>query len=258
MRRMQSASEHETQIRRCAQAFTRIELLVSIGTLIALLAVVLPGFATAKSRNEQIVCANNLRHIGGALQWWASDHDDLHPWAAEEIAGGNRNPSGAAITVPGVGDYPTGLRGNIWLQFAWVREELGTAKVLVCPSDSTRRVATGFKNTPGGLASLGFQNNAVSYFLGMHTWPTMAATIVAGDRSMTYEGQTSFCSLQIGLLKYVDPQTTNSLTWRQQPNMHPNSGNLLFRSGAVEQTFNFGLNAAIKAIPDSSLHLIYP
>ena len=58
-------------------AFTRAELLVVVAVFALLALIVLPALANNRPRSHRVMCANNLRQIGLAMQLWGSDHNDL-------------------------------------------------------------------------------------------------------------------------------------------------------------------------------------
>lgn len=55
-------------------AFTLVELLVVMGIVAVLAALVLLAISRAKSSAQRIVCVNNLRQLGTALQQFVADH----------------------------------------------------------------------------------------------------------------------------------------------------------------------------------------
>lgn len=59
--------------------FTLIELLVVIAVIAVLVAVLLPGLASARIQGQQTVCANNLRQLGLAMHMYLDDHDGTFP-----------------------------------------------------------------------------------------------------------------------------------------------------------------------------------
>jgi len=76
---------------------------VSLAMLPILAGLLLPALAKAKEKAQQINCVNNLKQIGLAAHQWANDHD---------------------------GKFPP--------NFIAMSNELGTPKILVCPSDRSK------------------------------------------------------------------------------------------------------------------------
>jgi len=63
-------------------AFTLIEVLVSIGVIAILIAMLLPALTRARSSARQIVCLSNLHGIGLVLENYRTKYDDAFPFAA--------------------------------------------------------------------------------------------------------------------------------------------------------------------------------
>jgi prepilin-type N-terminal cleavage/methylation domain-containing protein len=62
--------------RRCAPAFTLVELLVVIAVIAALAALLLPALARAKSTARTTSCLNNKRQLAVAWLMYAQDNRD--------------------------------------------------------------------------------------------------------------------------------------------------------------------------------------
>lgn len=217
LRTARSALEH---------AFTRAELLVIVAVLALLALVVLPALANSRPRSDRVICANNLRQIGMGFQLWGNDHGDQIPWHVAVADGGTRV-------------HP--LSANTWLHFSYISNELASAKVLLCPSD-TGKPALDFTGNPlTGYVHPNFANRATSYFLNAHPFGASPGNrMVAGDRNVQMFGS-SACSV-LTIVSFT-PECPASLNWTSA--MHNNAGNLLMFDGKVEQADTRQLRAAV-------------
>jgi len=98
-------------------------------------AMVLPALAKAKAKSQSIACMNNMKQINLAARIWASDNNDQYPFNVSSGKGGTLE-----ICERG-GD---GYDRNAYRHFQVMSNELYTPKILVCPGDSAKQVATKF------------------------------------------------------------------------------------------------------------------
>jgi len=61
------------------RGFTLIELLVVISIIAVLMAVMLPSLRSARERSRRVVCGNQLKSMGTAINVYASDNHDALP-----------------------------------------------------------------------------------------------------------------------------------------------------------------------------------
>jgi type II secretory pathway pseudopilin PulG len=146
-------------------ALTFIEVLVVIAVLLALAVLALPFFAGTTAKSPQMVCVNNLHHIGIAYRTWAGDHGDKFPTEESSAIGGWAD----LLTKANQG-------ANCWTNYAILAAYLGDSpKVLICPADE-RRPAKDFKD---------FKDNThLSYFVGVGSDDYHPTTILGGDRNL--------------------------------------------------------------------------
>ncbi len=240
------------------QAFTRLELIVVLCTLALLTAVAWPVLASNKPRADRIACVNNLRQIGKAFNSWASDHGDWNPWLISTSAGGNQ-------------DYPNGagslIRVEVWFQFSWVSNELGSPKVLADPGDTNGRpgplqVATSWDEYPsGGFLNGAYGNNAVSYFIGLHAVFARPQSLLCGDRNVPITAKNALCVTTIPCDAIsAGPGTVVPLSIGWTNAVHGENGNLLSNDGQVRQVGSAGLRKALDsdATDGAPHHFLFP
>ncbi|HEY6167681.1 MAG TPA: prepilin-type N-terminal cleavage/methylation domain-containing protein, partial [Verrucomicrobiae bacterium] len=190
-------------------AFTLVELLVVIAIIAILASLLLPALARARAKGERTKCASNLKQVNLAAHLWAHDHEDLYPWMLATNDGG-------AQKLP-----------YAYQHVVIFSNELGTPKILNCPSDRTRTPAKDFTDQPGGLLDPAQRNNALSYFSGTHAFPEYPQTLIAGDRDIDNgTGATGSCgpaNLTCCATGF-NPATLNLATWNGQ--LHKGVGNI--------------------------------
>src|SRR6266545_4827245 len=96
-----------------AQAFSRLELAAVLGALGLLALLALPTLANQRERSTRVLCVNNLRLVGQAIQQWGTEHGGRLPW---------RTPYSELGTMW----HPSGLGNNCWFQWSWISNELRT------------------------------------------------------------------------------------------------------------------------------------
>jgi type II secretory pathway pseudopilin PulG len=241
---------HLKECIRSREAFTRVELLIVLIAVGLLGAVGLSGLAGTADRSDLVVCANNLRQVGRAFHMWASDHGGENPWwtsysdGGSYVSAGGPPPPGGIINVPGFGPAPAAVRGNAWVQFGFINQELQTPAPLVCPTDRTKFRASDFSKTPNqGYFALDAQNRAVSYFVGMHAFNRAPWSMLSGDRSLKEDGFASGCPANVGPLSFISLpfQSGGFQPKGWSSDLHLGAGNVLLNDGRVEELSQTGL-----------------
>ena len=224
-------------------AFTRLDLVAVLLVLALCAAVMLPALASSRPRSQRVICANNLRQIGSALQLWGSEHGEKLPFEVATVDGGT------AL-------HP--LAVNVWLHFSWLSNELNSAAILLCPSD-TGRPARDFSADPnGGYLHPNFANAATSYVLA-HSGASMNLDVISLDRNASYDfpGDCSRFRRSRGINV---PSGAASSIARWTAGLHNFSGNMLRRDGSVEQIGNADFIRSLSSIAGdfSTVHYITP
>jgi type II secretory pathway pseudopilin PulG len=184
-----------------AQAFTLIELLVVIAAAVLVVAMTFPALRNAKLKAERIRCTSHLKQIGLGFRIFSTDNGDRYPMQIPASLSDSNSPP---------------LPRPIYQYFASLSNELGTSKVLTCPTDR-RRPATNW-------ASL--RNPNVSYFLGFTAKETEPNSLLSGDRNLATNGVAiSNC--------IVDVSSNSVLSWTAE--MHNDNGNVAKGDGSVHQ-----------------------
>jgi len=73
---------HSSQKTTRLTAFTLIELLVVIAIIAILASLLLPSLAKAKSKANTIACMSNMKQLSLGFFLWATDHNDMLPYAS--------------------------------------------------------------------------------------------------------------------------------------------------------------------------------
>jgi len=144
-------------------AFTRIELVVVLTVIFAVLvAVLLPFWIRAKMTALSMCCNCNLKQISMAYRVWANDNGGQYPAKStngwREIA-----MSGKAASY-------------CWTNYALMHSELGESTIiLTCPADN--------RSPAPSYATLA--NTNISYFCNVNANETSLTSFLGGDRNLS-------------------------------------------------------------------------
>ncbi len=203
--------------------------------LLMVLSVVTLMWLTANRAQREgaarLKCANMLKSMSLGYRIFANDNDDKFPFrVTKSLAFGNTT--------------------QMWHHFQAMSNELGSARILICPSDRERlpNIRREFTAGPTGLGSAG--NAAVSYGGSLDADENLPETILLIDRNLV----TNAWNLQGSV--FLAGSNSPPPTWDRQ--MHKLCGNASLADGSVQQLTAAGLAAQVRQQGIATNRLLLP
>ncbi len=173
------------------RATTLTEMLAVVGSLVCLVAALVPAVRGVRDEVHRAACAANLAQIGRALAVYAADHNGLLPdcGAASPQGGpvpddGRHFPS--RLSAPGTCNWPSvrqvGNQANLWLL---VRLGYARPETFVCPATADRPSL----NRPDDPSVLGFLATDPATGAPTPRERRFLSRVAAGRCSYSYQNQ---------------------------------------------------------------------
>jgi prepilin-type processing-associated H-X9-DG protein len=207
-------------------ALTRVEVIVVIATLAVLFVLLLPALVThGHNGRQKIRCINDLKQVGIAYRLWEGDNNNKYPMA---------------VSVTNGGAMELIATGNVAVCFQVMSNEVNTPKILLCPEDTRRVLATNWST---------LNNSNISYFVGLDAAETKPQMFLSGDDNFAIGG----VPVKSGLLQLL---TNTPVAWTKT--RHKLYGNIGLADGSVQQLTTDGLRQAFQQTGVATNRLVIP
>ena len=211
--------------KKTTNALTLVEVIVVIAVLVIAVALILPALAMAKRKTSKISCANDLKQVGIAFRLWEGDNNGKYPMV---------------VSVTNGGAMELIATGNVAACFRVMSNELNTPKILLCPEDTRRVLATNWST---------LNNSNISYFVGLEAVESKPQMILEGDDNFAIGG----VPVKSGVLQLL---TNTPIAWTK--GRHKLYGNIGLADGSVQQLTTDGLQQALQRTGVATNRLAIP
>ena len=133
-----------------------------------------------------------------------------------------------------------GIAANAFANYVPISNEVVTPQVFICPADKakTKNIASDFTDRAGtGFLHNQFQNNALSYIVGLDAVFTLPETILTGDRNIRTSGNKQCGTVHVPSSALYGDDT--NIGWTN--GIHRFQGHLGLSDGSVQTTTSGGL-----------------
>jgi hypothetical protein len=217
------------------RALTSAELITVLAVISIIAVLVFAMMVRSQRVRLRATCIDNQKQIVLSFKMFAGDSAQIYP---------------VEYFTDNAHRFPSNSNRAVWEYLCLVSNELGSAKVLVCPKDISRRSnsVAGFSQNIDGLAHPLRQNSSISYFLGMSAHETKPNSLALGDRNLALNSASPLYNSLGGDATVI---ATNS-AWRRFPNepFHGDSGYYALSDGSVQQASNARLQEALRYARD--------
>ncbi|MFO1513268.1 MAG: type II secretion system protein [Verrucomicrobiota bacterium] len=198
------------------------EVVVVVLVLALLIALAIPPIS---QKVKLLKCRNNLREFSAAWRPWLTDNDDKMPWHVSVTNGGAME----AVAL-----------GNVAFVFEVMSNELSSPKVLCCPADKRRIMATNFAS---------MANSNISYFVTMDATETNPNMLALGDDHLVVDS----VPVKTGILTLW---TNSPVGWTAE--RHKKKGNVELMDGSVWSCSDTQLISHVRGAIVPTNRLVFP